>query len=245
MAIFKNKYIHLRSINNLKLLKMAKIKFGMMMTDARGKLGGQVFSKNRAGAYIRTKVTPTNPQSTAQVQARTRLAGNSSAWSELSEAKRTAWNSAVESYQKTDIFGDLKKPSGKNLFTGLNANLQMIGEATISEPKSPVALIDPLLLSITSLDGGEFVLANLPEVTNQVYVVQATPNLSAGTTNFSGKFFNIAYFQGGSGSYDIHAEYNAKFGGRTVGKKIAIRVFVVNITTGQSSVGIKASAIVS
>ena len=24
---------------------MAKIKFGMMMTDARGKLGGQVFSK--------------------------------------------------------------------------------------------------------------------------------------------------------------------------------------------------------
>lgn len=26
---------------------MAKIKFGMMMTDASGKLGGQVFSKNR------------------------------------------------------------------------------------------------------------------------------------------------------------------------------------------------------
>lgn len=45
---------------------MAKIKFGMMMTDARGKLGGQVFSKNRSGSYVRTKVTPVNPQTTTQ-----------------------------------------------------------------------------------------------------------------------------------------------------------------------------------
>ena len=44
---------------------MAKIKFGMMMTDASGKLGGQVFSKNRGGSYVRTKVTPTNPQTAA------------------------------------------------------------------------------------------------------------------------------------------------------------------------------------
>jgi hypothetical protein len=49
---------------------MAKIKFGMMMTDARGKLGGHVFSKNRSGAYVRTKVTPVNGQTTAQTGVR-------------------------------------------------------------------------------------------------------------------------------------------------------------------------------
>ena len=36
---------------------MAKIKFGAMMVDASGKLGGQVFAKNRGGAYIRTKTS--------------------------------------------------------------------------------------------------------------------------------------------------------------------------------------------
>lgn len=45
---------------------MALIKFGMMMTDARGKLGGHVFTKARNGATIRTKVSPANPQTSAQ-----------------------------------------------------------------------------------------------------------------------------------------------------------------------------------
>ena len=58
---------------------MAKIKFGMMMTDARGKLGGQVFSKNKGGAYVRTKVTPSNPQTIAQT---TRRALFAAIWSE-------------------------------------------------------------------------------------------------------------------------------------------------------------------
>ena len=49
---------------------MAKIKFGMMMTDASGKLGGQVFSKNRGGSYVRTKSTPVNRQSSAQMNVR-------------------------------------------------------------------------------------------------------------------------------------------------------------------------------
>lgn len=48
-----------------------KIKWGMMMTDGRGKLGGQVASKNRAGAYVRTKVTPVNPRTTQQQAIRT------------------------------------------------------------------------------------------------------------------------------------------------------------------------------
>ena len=68
---------------------MAKIKFGMMMTDASGKLGGQVFSKNRGGSYVRTKVTPTNPQSTAQMSIRGIFASISSRWSSLTEAQRS------------------------------------------------------------------------------------------------------------------------------------------------------------
>src|SRR5690606_26146133 len=99
---------------------MAKIKFGMMMTDARGKLGGQVFSKNRGGSYIRTKVTPSNPRSSFQQAIRTLLSGFSQAWSSLTANQRSAWNGAVSNWSKTDIFGDIKNPTGKNLFVRLN-----------------------------------------------------------------------------------------------------------------------------
>ena len=38
-----------------------KIKFGSEVVDGRGKIGGHVYSKNKGGAYKRTKVTPSNP----------------------------------------------------------------------------------------------------------------------------------------------------------------------------------------
>ena len=41
---------------------MAKIKMTAIVADMRNKLNGSVFSRNRGGAYIRTKVTPINPQ---------------------------------------------------------------------------------------------------------------------------------------------------------------------------------------
>lgn len=99
---------------------MAKIKFGMMMTDARGKLGGQVFSKNRAGAYVRTKVTPVNPQTALQQEGRELLGSLSQQWGLLTQAQIDQWNEAVDEWKSTDVFGDIKKPSGKNLFVKLN-----------------------------------------------------------------------------------------------------------------------------
>jgi hypothetical protein len=103
-----------------------KTKFGAIIVDGRNKIGGHVASKNRAGSYLRTKVTPTNPGTTYQVNVRNRLAGISTAWRALTEAQRKAWNVAVSNYARTDIFGDLKNPSGFNLHQQLNNN-QSIG----------------------------------------------------------------------------------------------------------------------
>src|SRR3546814_20356183 len=74
---------------------MAKVKFGALMTDARGKLGGHVFSKNRAGSYLRTKVTPVNPQTSYQTSVRALFGAISPQWSGLSQAVRDSFNGAV------------------------------------------------------------------------------------------------------------------------------------------------------
>lgn len=92
-----------------------KIKFGALVTDGRGKLGGHVASKNRSGNYLRTKVTPSNPQTAAQQATRAVLGSLSTAWSGLTLAQRNSFNSAVGDWSGTNIFGDIKNPTGKNL----------------------------------------------------------------------------------------------------------------------------------
>jgi len=133
-----------------KLNIMAKIKFGMMMTDARGKLGGQVFSKNKGGAYIRTKVTPVNPATVAQQLVRAIFAFFSQNWRALTEAQRTAWNAAVSNFTSTDIFADVRTPSGFNLYKKLNQNLLLISAAPIATPPLPQTVISPFLDSIVA-----------------------------------------------------------------------------------------------
>lgn len=89
-----------------------------------GKLGGSVFSRNKAGYYVRRWANPTNPQTTGQMRARATLASVASAWHSLTDADKGAWNS----YAVTDFkakFGN--KPgvtySGFNAFVS-NTNVQ-------------------------------------------------------------------------------------------------------------------------
>lgn len=94
---------------------MSKIKWGAIVVDGRGKLGGHVFTKTKSGATMRTKVTPVNPQTAAQASARSRLGGNSQAWAGLTEDQRSSWNALASETSKTNIFGDQYFPSGKKL----------------------------------------------------------------------------------------------------------------------------------
>jgi len=99
---------------------MAKVKFTAFMADARGKLNGTVFSKNRGGSYVRTKVTPSNPQTSFQSAVRQRLSSLSASFRALSASQILAWNNAVGDFLSTNIFGDTVTPSGLQLFVKLN-----------------------------------------------------------------------------------------------------------------------------
>lgn len=225
---------------------MARIKFGMMMTDARGKLGGQVFTKTRSGATVRTKVTPRNPQTLAQGQARSILANLSRGWSNLSVNDRESWQSAVNSFTKTDVFGDNYAPSGKNLYVSLNANLQNIGKSTIDSAPSETAL-PSIAFSGVSFNlpdgvrlGNVLFSADVVDIpTGTSLVIEASRPANAGRYNFSGGFAKVIVLDDASDldgkKEDIFDAYIAKYGSPAVGKKVAFRVKLVSISTGQAS----------
>lgn len=227
---------------------MARIKFGMMMTDARGKLGGQVFSKTRSGAVVRTKVTPTNPQTTAQALARAIFGTISQEWRALTETERESWRSTAKDFAKTNVFGDQYFSSGKNYFQEINGNLENAGLGRISEPQPftppPIVIATSMLVDNTT---GEIDIeydTPAPGGTGRI-IYEASPFLSAGKKNFSGSFRKITVTP--STAYPtatvLFEAYVDVFGMPPTGAKFALRVKTVS-ESGASSTYSTVDAIV-
>lgn len=225
-----------------------KMKWGALVTDGRGKIGGQVASKNRAGAYLRNKVTPVNPSTTFQQTVRNRLAAFSQAWRDLTQAQRDAWNAAVGDYSRTDIFGDLRNPTGFNLYQRLNNNLQQIGVAALSLPPLPQEVAQVVLSAVT-YDvgvGNELDLVFTPTIpAGHTVLLWGTPGVSPGKNFVKSEYRLFGTLAAAATSpQDVRTAYEAKFGAQPVGTKVFIMMEVVNNTSGQKGVGSAASTIV-
>jgi hypothetical protein len=209
----------------------------MMMTDARGKLGGQVFSKNRSGAYVRTKVTPVNPRTVAQMQSRSILGSLSVLWNGITDVQRASWNEAVGNWQKTDIFGDLKKPTGKNLFVSLNKNLLQSGQAEVLTAPEKMDLPSLADLQVTFVDtAGTLSILGAPGEAGITYQVSATPKLPNGASYFKNQLRVLHYTPTpGSDSVDILDAYEAKFGEISDGDNIFWQIRAIG-ENGQAGV---------
>lgn len=215
---------------------MAKIKWGALVTDGRGKLGGHVLSKNRAGAYIRTKVTPDNRQTTYQTRVRNIFALITTAWSALTSAQISAWNGAVSDWQRTDIFGDLKKPTGKNLYQRLNQNALNAGYPQMTTPPDKVVLPDTIITGATfTVAGNTLVFAGMSTDPGFKALVSATPAVTRGTSFVKNIIRNIGFDDLDTyGAAAMGQNYIDKFGAPQVGDKIFAGLQYV-AATGQIS----------
>lgn len=225
-----------------------KAKFGAIIVAGSGKIGGHVASKNRSGAYIRTKVTPVNPQTSYQQGQRTDFTSLAQGWRALTQAQRDAWNAAVDGFKRTDVFGDLKTPSGFNLYMRLNGNILAVGKTVISTPPLPsdVSAFTSISLaadfSDTSLD-----LTFAPAIAVGTSVqLFASPALSAGKAFVKSELRLIdTLISTDVSPVDIAAAWQAKFGSfPAAGSKIFVAVKQVDDITGLTGALLKVSAIV-
>jgi len=224
-----------------------KIKFGALVVDGRGKIGGQVASRNRAGAYMRNKVTPVNPNTASQQAVRALLTELSQSWRDLAEAQRSAWNSSVADFAKTDIFGDIKSPTGFNLYVRLNANIETVEQTQITNPPlvGSVDFVD-LTAAVLNITGSVGTIAFTPTIpTGMTSILRATPSLSQGISFVKSELRIIDLVPDGTATgHDIWAAYVAKFGTPTEGAKVFFSLETVNEITGQKSVSSQVSTTV-
>jgi hypothetical protein len=226
-----------------------KTKFGAIIVDGRGKIGGHVASKNRAGSYMRTKVTPVNAQTSYQSTVRNRLTSLSQGWRSLTDAQRAAWNSSVSDYAKTDIFGDLRNPSGFNLYQKLNNNLLNVGQSAILLPPIPQG-VDAFTAFTASAAAGTpaLSLTFAPAVAVDMSVkLFATSPQSAGKSFVKSEYREIGVLTSTSASpFNALSLYTAKYGSiGSAGQKIFLKMVQVNETTGQEGTPIVTSAVIA
>lgn len=225
-----------------------KIKFGAIVTDGRNKIGGHVMSKNRHGAYMRTKVSPSQPASIYSANVRARLSSISQAWRGMVEASRILWNNAVKDFKTTDIFGDIRTPSGFNLFQKLNNNLTNIGAANLTLPPLPGAV--PTFATFSAVcdnSDGSVTLTFTPAIaaTEKVKLF-ASAAISGGKSFAKSELRQIGVLTSAATSpYVATSLYSTKYGAvGTVGKKIFFAMEQVTITTGQAGHKVECNTVI-
>ena len=220
---------------------MAKILFGVGIADARNKLGGHVFSRNRNGGYVRMKVSPSQPRSASVLNVRANFTDVTKAWGgSLTDAERAAWNSLAASNPVPDQFGNPQTLTGAQIYMKVNRNLFTVGQARLDTAPSNLSAT-----SLTSLSGAAAAAAATFTLTftptplgaDDYLVFYLTPQLSAGRTYFT-PYLKIVYADSSGAAtspHDIKAAYVAKFGALLEGAKIGVIGFTINGTNGGAS----------
>ena len=211
-----------------------KVIYGNAVQDARGKNNGNVYSKNRYGAYVRTKVTPVNRRTSFQAAVRSAFSSASTAWSAtLTEAQRQAFAAFAALHPFTNIFGEKRLLDGKSMFVKIQAALSNAGLALTTTPPADITTgsISGLVLTATVAAGGTLSLADV----ESGIPVGAQINIYATAVQSNGKnfvkselrFIESVAFTGGP--YNIKASWIAKFGAfpTVAGGKIFVAVQII------------------
>jgi hypothetical protein len=211
---------------------MAKVKYGEMIAALSGKIGGTVHSKNHYGNFMRVRVKPTNPQTSAQVESRNVLKAAAQAWRGLTDAQRGSWINLASTVSKTDRLGDAIKLTGSNLYVSAFKLLTLCGESTLD-----VAPVQAAVESLTSISGaqttgtGALTLTFAPAIpSGYSMVLEATKPLSAGVKFVKSNFRKIAvYSDSVTSPKAFTTDYTNKFGANLQPGEIAfVRAYFIN-----------------
>lgn len=110
---------------------------GVLAGQFSGSMAGITASHNRGGYYIRNRSSPVNPDSAAQLRARTVFATAVAAWSSLTPVQRALWRDAAAHQPWTDSFGESIILTGQQWFTGVQSAMATAGLVAEDVPPPP------------------------------------------------------------------------------------------------------------
>jgi hypothetical protein len=190
-----------------------------------GSYQGMTASRNRFGQYMRTRASPVQPRSVAQLNQRARMTTNAAAWRALTDAQRAGWLSLGGAISRTDSLGQAYTMNGFMAYCSVNNNKLDAGDAAVSDAPTIVTPAD-LLTSTVTLTAAAFSVAYTatPLAAANRLFIWASPQRSAGT-RFNGDYRLLTVTTAAAASpANIAAAYTAKFGVPIVGNRIFLNL---------------------
>lgn len=108
-----------------------------IFSQASGSLAGTTFSRNKGGLYVRSRATPTNPNSTQQQAVRNIVGGLSNHWvTTLTNAQRSNWKTYADNVGLLDALGESINVTGLGMYVRGNAARIQAGLARVDDAPS-------------------------------------------------------------------------------------------------------------
>lgn len=219
---------------------MAKIQFGVIVTQGRGKLNGSQFSVNRSGAVLQNKCQQRRGTTSAQSAARSGFSFLGRYWRTLSPTQQAENNSATPNYPYTDKFGNTRYFTGYQLLLRSNINRRYSGLGPISVvPSTPPAGFDlvDIELGVYELGGFGFNLTltwlgTSPNPENYSVQVFNSPMVSAGVSLYSGRYVFLTYSPADLGEVSVQPINNGTQFNWVAGERVFAKVAVIHNESG-------------
>lgn len=180
---------------------MALIKGSGIVSEARGTIGGVVYSRNRYGMYARSWAKPTNPNTSAQIAARGNLGAASQAWSGLTTLQRIGWDDYAAATPVVNRLGESVTRSGYQWFVATHAFRASVPTLAqvLSAPLTP-GIAGPQVLTNAGIDLGASaaVSSNLTSLLDpeSAFVIDISLPVGPGVTYYGGPWRRVAHILG-------------------------------------------------
>ena len=169
---------------------------GPAIAEARGSVGGTVFSRNTHGAYMRNRSVPVNPNTARQAAIRLKVEQLQAIWRDtLTTAQRTAWNDYASQTPVLNRVGQSTKLSGINMYIRTNSLYLTAGGTRIdaAPPVNGVAPLPDITYNGTTVLGVNVTAVNPSMAANDAMLFFVSPP-KAQSVNFFGSGFTITKF---------------------------------------------------
>lgn len=203
---------------------MAIVKYGALITEIKGKVGGQVFQNGNAGFVLRNKNSRPGAASVSRLNATNGMSAISSSWRALSDAQRLAWSAATENWLFLNRYGESYQGSGYQMFCAYNRRLALAEENTVLVPGVPAAAVDPVAIQLDATPGNLVVTWDESPGLNSIFMVYASKLYPPSQKAFGRPYYFMGFVTGATGDLDIQAEWLSRFGLLINGYNVNVRV---------------------
>ena len=205
---------------------MAKI----LTVPTSGSIGGQTYSHNRAGQYMRSRRKPVQPVGTGRRGViKAAFGAASSAWSSLTALQQQAWNTYAAMHPYVDSLGQSIKLTGHQMYVAINTMLINCGVAQSAAIPVSDAVFSAQFTAFTAVHAGAITLtpSGLGAAADFLLIGMSKP--MSGGVGFCKTFWQQTKVAGNSvAAAVLTTAYKAQFGDIAVNQRIFYSLTPVN-----------------